>query len=141
MVQLKTSTSPHSGRGFDRQHKILVVSENLLMLTALKEELKDITDYEVLIETNRDKVGTIFQGIRIDVLVLEFSPSEELIENYLLELKEMRPHVKIVAMSEPETIDPGGFQEVAQLTGELGILRTPFMKKDFLRKMEEVLFV
>ncbi|NBC82600.1 MAG: response regulator [Bacteroidetes bacterium] len=120
------------------KNKILVIEDDLFFQQMLKD-LLSLEGYEIFLANNGIKGMQLFHKVHPDLVITDIIMPEKEGTETIIELKQIKPDVKIIAMSGGGR---GGFLDYLETANEFGVDATfpkPFNNKYFLNKVHEIL--
>jgi DNA-binding response OmpR family regulator len=118
--------------------KILVIDDELQMREILKKYLTR-AGYEVLVAGDGAEGTRCFQQSPADLVITDLIMPEKEGLQCILELKNLAPEIKIIAMSGGGLGKPEGYLELAKKMGAAKTFIKPFELKELLAAVHELL--
>ncbi len=120
--------------------RILVI-EDEIQVRRLTRRMLELEGFEVLEAGDGDTGLQVFAKNSIDLVITDIiMPGKEGIET-ILELKQKRPDIKIIAISGGGRIGPDGYLELARRFGASHTFSKPFDRQELVRAVKELLAV
>ncbi len=118
--------------------KILIIDDEPYILLMLKKMLEK-AGFEVDLASNGREGMALFQKDSADLVITDIiMPDKEGLE-LILEMKKLRPELKIIAMSGGGRISPESYLECARHFGAEKVFQKPFRQKDLVSAVLELL--
>lgn len=95
--------------------------------------------YTVLEAANGKEALSHFKPSMTDLVVTDLIMPEEDGLKVIMKLKELKPSLKIIAISGGGKAGPGGYLNLAKALGAHAVLSKPFSINDLISKIEELL--
>jgi CheY-like chemotaxis protein len=117
---------------------ILIVEDNIELRTMLKVSLNR-RRYTVLEADNGKEAIAHFKPSLTDLVVTDLIMPEEDGLKVIMRLRELKPSIKIVAISGGGKAGPGSYLNLAKALGADAIYSKPFSVNEMINKIEELL--
>lgn len=117
---------------------ILVVEDDNDLRVMLRDTLIR-RKYTVLEAQNGKDAIMHFKPAVTDLLVTDLIMPEEDGLKVIMKLKEVKPSLKVIAISGGRKAGPGSYLNLAKLLGADAVLSKPFSLNDLLQKIDELL--
>jgi len=95
--------------------------------------------YTVMDASNGKEALTHFKPSMTDLVVTDLIMPEEDGLKVIMKLREIKPSLKIIAISGGGKAGPGGYLNLAKALGAHAVLSKPFSINDLISKIEELL--
>lgn len=119
-------------------HKVLVIEDE----SGLREMIKTTLirrKYTVTEASNGKEALIHFKPSMTDLVVTDLIMPEEDGLKVIMKLKELKPSIKIIAISGGGKAGPGGYLNLAKALGADTVISKPFSINDLVNKIEELL--
>jgi len=119
-------------------HKVLVIEDE----SGLREMIKTTLirrKYTVTEASNGKEALIHFKPSMTDLVVTDLIMPEEDGLKVIMKLKELKPSIKIIAISGGGKAGPGGYLNLAKALGAHAVISKPFSINDLVNKIEELL--
>ena len=119
-------------------HRILIIEDD----TELREMIKIALSrrkYTVFEAVNGKDAIFHFKPSMTDLVVTDLIMPEEDGLKVIIKLKELKPSLKIIAISGGGKAGPGGYLNLAKALGAHAVFAKPFSINDLISKIEELL--
>jgi len=117
--------------------KILIIDDEPYILLMLKKMLEK-AGYEVDLASNGQEGMELFEKNKVDLVITDIiMPDKEGLE-IILEMKKIRPDLKIIAISGGGRISPESYLECASHFGASRIFQKPFKQKELVAAVNEL---
>ncbi len=118
--------------------RILVIEDDMELREMIKTSLIR-RKYTVLEAINGKDALTHFKPSMTDLVVTDLIMPEEDGLKVIMKMKELKPSLKIIAISGGGKAGPGGYLNLAKALGAHAVLSKPFSLNDLVFKIEELL--
>jgi DNA-binding response OmpR family regulator len=117
--------------------KILIIDDEPYILLMLKKMLEK-AGYEVDLASSGQEGMELFEKDKVDLVITDIiMPDKEGLE-IILEMKKIRPDLKIIAISGGGRISPESYLECASHFGASRIFQKPFKQKELVAAVNEL---
>jgi CheY-like chemotaxis protein len=117
---------------------VLIVEDDKELREMLKMSLLR-RNYTVLEAENGKDAITHFKPLITDLVVTDLIMPEEDGLKVVIKLRELKPSIKIIAISGGGKVGPGSYLNLAKALGADAIYSKPFSILDLVKKIEELL--
>jgi two-component system cell cycle response regulator CpdR len=118
--------------------KILIIDDEPYILLMLKKMLER-AGYEVDLASNGREGMDLFNKETADLVITDIiMPDKEGLE-LIIEMKRLRPNLKIIAMSGGGRISPDSYLECATHFGAQKVFQKPFRQKELVSAVRELI--
>ena len=118
--------------------KILIIDDEPYILLMLKKLLEK-AGYKVDLASNGREGMALFEKDSADLVITDIiMPDKEGLE-LILEMKKLRPELKIIAMSGGGRISPESYLECARHFGAERVFQKPFRQKDLVLAVKDLI--
>src|SRR5450759_5206128 len=117
---------------------ILIVEDDKSIREMLKLSLLR-NNYTVLEAENGKDAIVHFKPLLTDLVVTDLIMPEEDGLKVIIKLKEIKPSIKIIAISGGGKVGPGSYLNLAKVLGADAIYSKPFSVNDLIAKIEQLL--
>lgn len=119
-------------------HRILIIEDEAELREMIKISLlrRKYTVFEA--ENGKDAI-TYFKPSMTDLVITDLIMPEEDGLKVIIKLKELKPSLKIIAISGGGKAGPGGYLNLAKALGAHAVFSKPFSINDLIIKIEELL--
>jgi CheY-like chemotaxis protein len=118
--------------------RVLIIEDEAELREMIKTSLIR-RKYTVLEAVNGKDALTHFKPSMTDLVVTDLIMPEEDGLKVIMKLKEIKPSLKIIAISGGGKAGPGGYLNLAKALGAHAVLSKPFSINDLISKIEELL--
>jgi CheY-like chemotaxis protein len=118
--------------------RILIIEDEIELREMIKTSLVR-RKYTVLEAKNGKEALAHFKPSMTDLVVTDLIMPEEDGLKVIIKLKELKPSIKIIAISGGGKAGPGGYLNLAKALGAHAVLSKPFSMNDLVFKIEELL--
>lgn len=119
--------------------KTILIIDDEATIVAMLKKLFERAEFSVLTANDGEKGIELTIQNEIDLVITDIVMPEKEGISVILELKQIRPNCKIIAMSGGGFIDPHDYLESAQEMGAHAVFRKPFETRELLEKVRELL--
>ncbi|MGQ9619817.1 MAG: response regulator [Bacteroidales bacterium] len=119
-------------------HGIMIVEDE----TEVREMLKDALSrkkYPLIEASNGKEALAKFKASLVDLVITDILMPDEDGLKVIMKLKEIKPSVKIIAISGGGKIGPASYLNIAKALGADEIIAKPFSLKTLVSRIEELL--
>jgi CheY-like chemotaxis protein len=117
---------------------VLIVEDDKELRQMLKMMLQR-RNFTVLEAENGKSAITHFKPLLTDVVVTDLIMPEEDGLKVVIKLKELKPSLKVIAISGGGKAGPGGYLNLAKALGADAVYSKPFSLNDLVEKIEQLL--
>ena len=119
-------------------HRVMIIEDETELREMIKTTLirRKYTVFEA--ENGKDALNH-FKPSMTDLVVTDLIMPEEDGLKVIMKLKELKPSIKIIAISGGGKAGPGGYLNLAKALGAHAVLSKPFSISDLVSKIEELL--
>jgi CheY-like chemotaxis protein len=115
--------------------KILIIDDDELYRAIICKALR-AEGYETFVSPDGQSAMNSYKDLKFDLVITDiFMPEKDGIE-VIEEIKEVHPHMKVVAISGNAAAGHGTFLELAQTCGADAVLEKPFTPEQLLEKIQ-----
>ncbi len=118
--------------------RVLIIEDEIELREMIKTSLIR-RKYTVFEAANGKDAIVHFKPSMTDLVVTDLIMPEEDGLKVIMKLKEMKPSLKIIAISGGGKAGPGGYLNLAKALGAHAVLSKPFSINDLISKIEELL--
>jgi YesN/AraC family two-component response regulator len=118
--------------------RILLIDDNYMLREALTRVLAE-AGYEVNTAANGRLALQLFQSLVFDLVITDIVMPEMDGLEFIQEMKQYYPQVKIIAISGGGRCSPQDYLEIAGALGVSATIAKPFANREFLAMVEGVL--
>jgi CheY-like chemotaxis protein len=118
--------------------RVLIIEDEAELREMIKTSLIR-RKYTVMEAVNGKDALTHFKPAMTDLVVTDLIMPEEDGLKVIMKLREIKPSLKIIAISGGGKAGPGGYLNLAKALGANAILSKPFSINDLISKIEELL--
>ena len=119
-------------------HRVLIIEDEPGLREMIKTSLIR-RKYTVLEAANGKDALNHFKPSMTDLVVTDLIMPEEDGLKVIMKLREIKPSLKIIAISGGGKAGPGGYLNLAKALGANAVLSKPFAISDLVSKIEELL--
>jgi len=118
--------------------RVLIIEDEAELREMIKTSLIR-RKYSVMEAVNGKDALTHFKPSMTDLVITDLIMPEEDGLKVIMKLREIKPSLKIIAISGGGKAGPGGYLNLAKALGANAILSKPFSINDLISKIEELL--
>jgi two-component system, cell cycle response regulator CpdR len=119
---------------------ILIVEDEKDLREMLKTSLIRRKYVVLEAENGKDAIGH-FKPLITDVVITDLIMPDEDGLKVIIKLKELKPSIKIIAISGGGKVGPGSYLGLAKALGADAVFSKPFSTNDLIAKVEELLSI
>lgn len=119
--------------------KTILIIDDEATIVAMLKKLFERAGFTVLAANDGEKGIDIVAQNDVDLVITDIVMPEKEGISVIIELKQLRPNCKIIAMSGGGFIDPHDYLESAQEIGAHAVFRKPFETRELLEKVRQLL--